>query len=890
MVNNYSENKNRFMRFRDFNIFVIILFAAFFSFQTQAQVVAGKIVDEQNVPVPYATIFVSETKEGTISNSEGNYKIQLLHGNYHFTIRSLGYVQVIKEVNIVDSDSLNLNITLQKQSFEIKEVKVFPGKEDPAWFIMRKAIAKAPYYRQKIKHYEADLYIKSNFAFTSIPKVYQNKIEIEGRKLKELIKENVTYVIESQNIITFNYPNKYDQKVISKKTSLVGVVEPPVMELMAASFYDERPNNVISPISSLALKHYNFRYEGFITVGDFDVFKIKVTPNRKSDELVAGYIYIVDKLWCIYNLDFKGRFEFFEYHIKQQFENLGNNNWLPVSNNIDGSVSMLGLKGQFYYGVALKYRVVEENNFGDIKPQDSEKPVAAKTRQPGEKEKKLRNEAATLLAQEELTNREVAKASRLNRKILKEQYKDTVLNDVFRTNYKVEELKDTLSNDFEYWDTMRAIPLSPAEMKSYALTDSLMRMKLYDTDSLTDVKPVKEKTMFKKILFGNWDLAKDTVLRLGYDGLLSFKNFDFNSVDGYKYRQKFELSFKLDPGQQLLINPEIGYAINRNAVFASVNSAFKDIFWKKGRVNLGFGKESRDFKTTPPGIDYRLNAASSWFFAQNYMKLYETTFLKLIISQQIKEKFTLSSSIGYNNFKPLENNAEYLLTIEKSYSPNLPPGFTAESPEIRAQKSFIYTIGANYYKRQRKPWLEESPFIFIKDFYRFGVEFKQGVKNVFSSVSNFSQIDFSYHQQANISPSAGIDLYVGAGHFFNTGQMHFSQFKHFKTNEIPVMLNFFTHTFQLMNDYEPSTNESYLNIGAELRTEYVLLRYLSFINTNTWSESVHLNYLTTPDLNNYWEAGYSLNSLFFVGNLGVFTGFKGSKFESFMVKLTISGY
>ena len=313
----------------------------------------SKIINEKNEPVPFATIFVSETKEGTISNSEGNYLIQLTNGIYHFTIRSLGYQQVIKEVN-VNSDSIKMDIKLQLQPFEIKEVKVFPGKEDPAWFIMRKAIAKAPYYRTKIKHYEADMYIKSNFAFSSIPKVYQNKIEVEGRKLKELIKENVTYIIESQNKITFTYPNKYEQKVISKKTSLTGIDEPPVLELMSASFYDERPNQIISPLSSLAIKHYNFRYEGFVTVGNYDVFKIKVTPNRKSDELVDGYIYIVDKLWCIYNLDFKGRFEFFDYRIKQQFENLGNNNWLPVSDQIDVNVSMLGLKGQFYYGVALK--------------------------------------------------------------------------------------------------------------------------------------------------------------------------------------------------------------------------------------------------------------------------------------------------------------------------------------------------------------------------------------------------------------------------------------------------------------------------------------------------------------------------------------------------------
>jgi len=225
----YSENKNSSMQLRDFKILVVIFFATFFTFQTHAQFVAGKIVDEKNEPVPYATIFVAETKEGTISNSEGNYKIQLPHGVYHFTIRSLGYVQLINEVNNFKSDTTILNIILQKQSFEIKEIMILPGKEDPAWYIMRKAIAKAPLYRQKIKHYEADLYIKSNFTFTSIPRVYQNKIEIEGRKLKELIKENVTYVIESQNRITFDYPNKYEKKVISKKTSLTGLDEPPVM-------------------------------------------------------------------------------------------------------------------------------------------------------------------------------------------------------------------------------------------------------------------------------------------------------------------------------------------------------------------------------------------------------------------------------------------------------------------------------------------------------------------------------------------------------------------------------------------------------------------------------------------------------------------------------------
>jgi hypothetical protein len=272
------------------------------------------------------------------------------------------------------------------------------------------------------------------------------------------------------------------------------------------------------------------------------------------------------------------------------------------------------------------------------------------------------------------------------------------------------------------------------------------------------------------------------------------------------------------------------------------------------------------------------------------MKLYETSFANFDLSQRIKRNFTVSVSAGYNHFSPLENHTSYKLSDKREYSSNLPKGYSGDSPYLVEQKSFDYSVGLSYRKRQRKPWLEESPFLFLSDFYTLNLSFKQGIKNVFSSASDFSRIDFSFHQQANISPGAGIEWQINAGHFFKTSQMHFSQFKHFKTAEIPVLFGYFFNTFQLLNDYEFSTNKDYLHVGAEFRTEYILLRYLSFINQKTWSESLHFNLLSTPALKNYWETGYSLNSLFFVGNVGVFAGFSGSRFENVMVKISISGF
>ncbi len=871
------------------NYIIYCVFAIFISQSATGQMVSGRILNEKNQPIPYATIYIPETREGTISNAEGNFQLQLSRGNYRMVIRSLGYIQVEKNIN-VNSDSIFVDVIMQTQQFEIKEIKVFPGKEDPAYFIIRKAIAKAPYYRSKIKHYEAGLYIRANFAFSNIPKIYQNKVEVEGRKLKEILKENVTYVIESQNRITFDYPKVYEQKVISKKTSLVGIDEPPVMELINTSFYEERPNEVISPLSSIALKHYDFQYEGFINVGSYDVFKIKVTPKRKSDELVEGYIYIVDKLWCIYNLDFSSSFEFFNYRIKQQFENLGNHNWLPVSHIIEGDLSMLGLKGMFYYGASLKYDTVEENEFAGLPDELSEDSEQEKARIPGEKEKQFQFELNRITSQEELSNRDVKKASRLNRKILKEQYRDSSIVNERIDDYTVEELKDTVRNDEVFWDTVRTIPLSPAEIKSYQMTDSLMATGKFANDTVTGEKKIREKSIYMKLLFGDYDLAKDSLIRLSYDGLISPKNFDFNAVDGYKYQQSLQWRINPDSAKYITVSPLLGYAFNRKVVYGSLAGNFRNIFWKNSNITMGGGKLSRDFKSSEMGIPPALNAISTWFFAANYMKLFETTYLKLDINQRLKNNFRILGNLEYNQFNPLKNSTSYVINDKREFSPNIPKGFTEDSPELGKQKSFEYSIGINYRKRQRKPWLEESPFLFIINYYTIDIQFKQGIKNIFSSVSDFSQLDITFHQQADISPTSGIDWEINAGHFFHNRQMHFSQFKHFKTAEIPVQFQTFEQTLQLVNDYEFSTNKSYIKAGFEYRSEYVLLRYLSFINQKTWSESLHFNYLTTSDINHYWEAGYSLNSLFFLGNIGVFTGFRGIDFESVMVKVSISAF
>lgn len=868
-------------------LMLIFLFVVI-SKKSSSQVITGKVLNKNNEPIPYATIYNQELKTGTISNGEGKYRIQTEKGKFTLLVRSMGYKQLDEKLEIT-RDSIQHNFILEKQEFQLGEVIVFGGKEDPAVQIMRKAIANAPAYRQKIKHYEADLYIKANFIFQSIPGIIGYSTEINGKKMKEVFKEGQTYVIESKNKVTYDYPRIYKQEVLAKKSSLTGFGEPPVMELMQESFYENRVVNFISPLSPQAMSHYKFEYAGFIESADNDIFKIKITPKRKSNQLVEGYIYIVDKLWCIYNVDCKGRIEIIDVNFRQQYQNIGNQVWMPVTHQFSGKIALMGLKGDFNYLASLKYNTVIENKpfatnsnlLTEINPSKTEKPENKKVT-------KLKKELATLSSKENLSNQDVKQVARLNRQVLRQEYRDSTIKEPQRNDYQIKDIsKDTLKRQNVAWDSIRSIPLSPDEIKSYAFTDSLNLKQGVKTDSISGKRVEKKRPWPLTALFGG-KIYSDSVTNLAFNGIISLSSFDYNAVDGYQYGQK--LNLKITPGKakSISIIPGVSYSFNRKTLQGSIETGFTNVLAKGNFFQISAGKKSRDFKNENFAVNPFLNSVSTWFFAENYKRFYETRYFKLFTNQVINKNWRANAAMEYNSFSPLENHSHYLLSDKKDYLPNIPFGLTAQSSELASQKSFTVSGSISYTKPQRKPWLEKSPNLILGDYLNVALGFNTGIKNILKSVSDFSNIGLTVRQEANLTPVSGIQWYISSGYFLRNKQMHFSQFRHFSTSEILMGFKTFTNTFQLLNDYEPSTNKYYLNIGTEYIREYLLLRYISFINKKSWSESLYLNYLSTDKLRNYFETGFSINNLFLLGNAGVFCGFESSKFRDWGVKFTVN--
>ena len=127
-----------------FSFLILLLATASFN-PIPAQKLNGTITDKSGSPVPFATVYIQELRQGTTSNTKGYYEIKLIPGRYSVSYQSLGYEPLLETI-VIEKEDLTRTIILTEQVYDIPEVSISPSGEDPAYYIMRRAIGMAPYY------------------------------------------------------------------------------------------------------------------------------------------------------------------------------------------------------------------------------------------------------------------------------------------------------------------------------------------------------------------------------------------------------------------------------------------------------------------------------------------------------------------------------------------------------------------------------------------------------------------------------------------------------------------------------------------------------------------------------------------------------------------------
>ncbi|MCI2228729.1 TonB-dependent receptor [Polaribacter sp. MSW13] len=82
----------------------------------------GKVVNENNEPLPGATILVKESTKGTSSDFQGIFTLNLTKGNYTIKVSFLGYKTVSKEISLTKNE--DITFSLETNSTILEEVLV----------------------------------------------------------------------------------------------------------------------------------------------------------------------------------------------------------------------------------------------------------------------------------------------------------------------------------------------------------------------------------------------------------------------------------------------------------------------------------------------------------------------------------------------------------------------------------------------------------------------------------------------------------------------------------------------------------------------------------------------------------------------------------------------
>jgi len=98
-----------------------------------AQVFTGMVIDEETEePVPYSSIFLTNTTLGVTADQNGEFSLDIPHGNYEVVIRMLGYELLVFTLR-TDEMGPSYLIKLKPDLQQLREIKVV-AKRDELWY------------------------------------------------------------------------------------------------------------------------------------------------------------------------------------------------------------------------------------------------------------------------------------------------------------------------------------------------------------------------------------------------------------------------------------------------------------------------------------------------------------------------------------------------------------------------------------------------------------------------------------------------------------------------------------------------------------------------------------------------------------------------------------
>lgn len=560
-------------------------------------------------------------------------------------------------------------------------------------------------------------------------------------------------------------------------------------------------DEIVSPIAQNAFNFYQYKLEETFKIDAHTIYKIKVIPKRKIDNVFNGYVYIVANHWQLYKLDLQvlgkqiqqPNIDFIKIE-KQFYFSIKENLWLSSKQNLQFKFNQHGIKIEGFY--FANYKNYNFNN---------------------------------------------------------EQVKKQLNNTVFSID------KDALNKKTAFWKNNRPIKLLSNEHVEYEFKDRVFQ-KRNSKPYLDSLNTTKNGFRFTDLVFDyNYrDLYKKNRFKVSFPF-----NIMFNTVQGWHAKSMVSY-FKDNKTNNYSVSTILnyGFADTQTRITGHVNYQFND---KKSLLNTNFGRQLTEFNdpySTAPIFNtitsLLLEENNSKFYDKYFAEINYRQ--EIINGLYFKTKVSFESRkpvFNQSNFKLINwKGVEY-----SSNNPLEPVNYN--SPVINKHDIFKLNLDATITFNQKHILIPNNKINLPSNYPKLNLNYTKGI-SLNEKKYNFDYIEARVFQNFKVRNKGVFAYNIKAGQFINKDNLSFVDYKHFDITQVHVSIRKnYTNHFALMPLYGFSTNNQFTEAHAEHNFNGYVLRKIPYINKLQFKLIVGANTLFTHNNKPYSELSIGLNNVGF---------------------------
>lgn len=780
-----------------------LLFALLPSLGMGQSSVSGRVSGTDGAALPFASVYVNGTTNGTTTNAEGDYRLEIDGSAKELVFRYIGYKTKVVPLERGNASSV-IHVSLEPESYSLGEIQIKADSEDPAYGIIRKAISSKKRNANPVKSYSCLAYVKGIQRLTKYPK----KLFGQDIQLDAFIDTTtgIVYLSESVAEVEFERPDKKRETMLSSKVSgnnrsfsFNQASEMPVdVYANIINIANLSPRGFISPISTGAMAYYDYRLDGSYLEDGVWVNRIEVLPKRGSDPVFSGFIYIQDGTWRVHSFDL-----LLKKDAQIQFVDSIRINQIYIPADVEGKAWMPGsVSYVFAFGA---FGFVGNGSFVSVFSQyELDKPFGRR------------------------------------------HFKGDVL--------KVE--KGANEKDSSYWEQTRPIPLTEEEQRDYVVRDSLQEIK-ESKPYLDSLDRVSNKFKPGNLLTGYTYLDRYRKTTYVIPGLID--NIQYNTVEGLNIGVGLDVSKRPDDNHDREIGIKIryGFADERLHGTASYRKVFNPRMF--GVWSLEGGNDLVQFNGSSP-ISAMVNTSYTLFDGRNYMKLYQKQYLKAGIRLEPLNGIRFNTGIEYAIRSSVKNQSFESWARSTDFTLNNPPFEGFIDPGFTTNSLLMWRAGIRIRFKQEYVDRPDLKYVVDNKFPTLSVQYSSAVPRGGAFDSDFGFLKLSVEDQMSLGMAGTFNYVVVHGRFVYTNSTSFMDLSHFNGNRT-ILSDFNRERFDLLDYYAYSTDSPFLAVYLEHAFGGLLLNKIPLIRKLKLNEIAGARYLSVDGLDDHWELSFGVEKL-----------------------------